>query len=359
MPEICRKPIPDGTDIGLYEGDTRLAGLVVFDLPLRVGDRAVRCGCIGGVGTAREHRGNGYARLVLDDALAHIRESGMAISALFGIPGFYPKWGFAPVLVEATLEMETAIALQSPAALPVRAMQPQDVAAVAQIYACENAQRTGTIVRTSGAWPGFRIGVNWNDNVAAYVAEDAGQVVGYAAYNSEPWENQVAEISGSHAAMAALLHELGERAQIKHREKIAFHLPPDHAFVSYCTGLGCKLIIEYPHAGSGMARVIDQSGLLRTLTPLFRQRLSASACQSWRGTLVLATQLGEDAVELGGTQQYPVRLPQERLIQLVLGYRSATEMALDGHIDCASELVPVLDAVFPRGNPYMWHPDRF
>jgi len=359
MSEIRRKPLAGGVNIGLYEGDSRLAGLVLFDLTIRVGDCAVRCGCIGGVGTEPQYRGNGYARLVMEDALAYMRESGMLLGALFGIPNFYPKWGFASVLVEGTLEIETAHALQAPAPLSVRAMRPEDIAAVIELYTRENAQRSGTIVRRLDEWKGFRYGVSWNDNVAAYVVEDAGQVVGYAAYNSEPWHTQVAEISGSREALQSLVHRFGESAHERCREKITFRLPPDHALVRLSAGLGCRLIVEYPHAGDGMARIIDQPGLLQTLTPLFAKRLAASPVSDWCGTLVFETQLGTDAVSLGGTQTHVVRLAQEQLIQLILGYRSVADLAFEGQVECAPELMPILDAVMPRGLPYMWHPDRF
>jgi len=357
MPEIRHTSDVTSTNIGVYDGDKRIAGLWVFDLPLNIGGCVVRCGGIGGVGTDREHRGNGYARLALDDALAYIRESGMLLSVLFGIPNFYPRWGFAPALVEGILEVDTAVGLLAPAKATVRDMQPGDSAAVAEIYARENAQRTGTVARDVATWQGFRQGVNWNDRVSALVVEDAGRVVGYAAYNSEPWENQVAEVGGSRMALAALVRCFAERTAKMHREKLVFRVPPDHELVSFCAGLGCKLTLEYPHASTGMARIIDQRGLLDTLAPLLTERLAASG-EAWRGTLEFVTQLGEDAVDLGGGDRQTVRLTQERLTQLVLGYRSARDLALDGQMECAPELLPVLTAIFPQGNPYMWHPDR-
>jgi predicted acetyltransferase len=357
MPEIRRQTVDDKTNIGLYEGDERLAGLTVFDLPMRIGDCVVRCGGIGGVETAQQHRGNGYASQVLNDTLAYMREAGMAVSVLFGIPGFYPRWGYTPAMVEATLEIETAVGLQAPAALAVRDMLPEDAPAVARLYELENASRTGTIVRPPDGWPGFRFGVDWNGNVAAYVAEHDGRVVGYAAYNSEPWETQVAEICGGRAAMGALLRRLAERAAQRHREKMRFRVPPDHRFVAYAVGLGCCLTIEYPHSGAGMARIIDQQRLLDMLTPLLARRLEAAG-SAWRGRLAFETQLGSGHVDLGAGERQAVRLTQERLTQLVLGYRSATDLWLDRQLACEPHLLPALEAMLPAGAPYMWHPDR-
>ncbi len=357
MPEIRRNTTDRFTNIGLYQGDDRLAWLTVFDLPLRIGDCVVRCGGIGGVETARQYRGNGYATQVLDDALDFMHGAGMAVSVLFGIPGFYPRWGYVPALVECVVQVETAVGLQAAATLPVRDMTPQDVPAIARLYEQENVCRSGTVVRKPESWSGFRSGVDWNGNVAVYVVEQGGQVVGYAAYNSEPWETQVAEIAGSRAALATLLHRLAERAAQRHLETTRFRVPPDHPFVAYCTGLGCKVTMEYPHAGAGMARIINQPRLLDALAPLLVRRLEASCCD-WRGTLTLETQLGMSQVALGNGPRQVVRLTQERLTQLVLGYRSANDLWLDGQLECEPELLPALEAVLPAGAPYMWHPDR-
>jgi predicted acetyltransferase len=360
MPEIRHEPIPTGLRIGLYESDTCLASLWLFDLRLRVGHRAVRMGGIGGVGTHREHRGKGYARQVMDDALALMRAEGYALSVLFGIPGFYPKWGFTPALVEATLQIDTAAALAAPGKLPVRAMKADDTRAVVTLYERANVDRTGSIVRQAEEFAGFRYGVDWNDNVDALVVEHAGQVVGYAAYNSEPWAGQVAEVAcDGVAAMSSLMRFIGERAHERHREKVIIKLPPDHPLVGYCAGLGCQLMVEYPRWGNGMARIIDQGALLREIAPLLALRLQAAAALSWRGVIVVETSLGSDRIALGEGKEQVVQLAQERLTQLVLGYRSAGGLFAEDEISCAPELVPVLEAIFPRGCPYMWHPDRF
>ena len=352
MSEIRHETTPTGLRIGLFEGDVRLAGLWLFDLRLRVGHCAVRTGGIGGVETPREHRGNGYARLVLDDALAFMGAEGYALSVLFGIPGFYPKWGFTPALVEATLQIDTAAALAAQGQLPVRAMGPGDAPAIAALYERGNANRTGSVVRQVEQFTGFSYGVDWNDNVAALVVEDAGQIVGYAAYNSEPWAGQVAEVTcDGIAAMSSLVRALGARAHERHREKVVFKLPPDHPLVNYAVGLGCQLTIEYPRCGAGMARIIDQGVLLRAIAPLLAQRLQAATAPAWRGTLILRTSLGQDSVELGSKTEYVVQLTQERLTQLVLGYRSAGDLFVEGEIACALDLVPVLEVLFPAGIP--------
>ncbi|MGI6376833.1 MAG: sterol carrier protein domain-containing protein [Anaerolineae bacterium] len=93
------------------------------------------------------------------------------------------------------------------------------------------------------------------------------------------------------------------------------------------------------------------------LTPLLARRLEAAG-SAWRGRLAFETQLGSGHVDLGAGERQAVRLTQERLTQLVLGYRSPTDLWLDRQLACEPHLLPVLEAMLPAGAPYMWHPDR-
>ena len=114
MPRIERTVIagehPSTTRIRLMEGETELSHVSVLHLPMYVGGAVVTCGGIGGVGTDREHRNRGYARTVLADALEYMTDQGMHLSALFGIPDFYHRFGYAAGLACATVLTTFAVA---------------------------------------------------------------------------------------------------------------------------------------------------------------------------------------------------------------------------------------------------------
>ena len=97
MASVRRVPMRRGTRIeACLEPDGEgVSRLDLFDLRMCVGATTVRCGGIGSVGTSRDHRLQGYSRLVLDAGIALMRSESYHISVLFGIPDYYQRFGFA------------------------------------------------------------------------------------------------------------------------------------------------------------------------------------------------------------------------------------------------------------------------
>ena len=63
-------------------------------------------GGIAGVDTNEEHRNKGYSRRVMEDCTAFMTENGFDVAMLFGIPNFYPKFGYATVIPETWIYLE-------------------------------------------------------------------------------------------------------------------------------------------------------------------------------------------------------------------------------------------------------------
>src|SRR5258708_3422206 len=102
-PEIAFLPVPAGkgrpgeTEIRLVVEGQQVSSCKVFPLTLRVGAATVRIDGMGEVGTHEEHRNRGYSRRVLDAALDRMAAGDAALSVLYGIPNFYPKFGYVTV----------------------------------------------------------------------------------------------------------------------------------------------------------------------------------------------------------------------------------------------------------------------
>ncbi|HAA73501.1 TPA: hypothetical protein DCE37_00050 [Candidatus Latescibacteria bacterium] len=47
------------------------------------------------------------------------------------------------------------------------------------------------------------------------------------------------------------------------------------------------------------------------------------------------------------------------MTQLLFGYRSIEDLRSAGEARVAARWVPLIDALFPKSDPYMWWPDRF
>ena len=54
-----------------------------------------------------------------------------------------------------------------------------------------------------------------------------------------------------------------------------------------------------------------------------------------------------------------LRLPQQRLCQLLMGYQGIDALRREHAAACTEEDVPFIRSVFPEGNPHMWSIDHF
>ena len=350
-----------GTKVeAVFEGQT-VSNLRIHDLRLRLGNVTVRCGGIGAVGTPREHRMKGYSRAVLESAVEFMGEHGYHLSALFGIPNYYDKYGYAPALVESQVSLQTRDAELAEARYQTEVFSPEVAQQVAEIYERMHAQRTGCIVRDTATWQGFQRGIGWTDRVGAFVVTDGGEVVGYASHNLDPWRYAVNEVGYTDASVfSTLLAEIAARAIALRVERVSLHMPPDDPFVVYCRRYGAEVTLEYRRCAGGMARVIDQAALLGMLQPLVRRRLQEAGMSGWSGEIVIQTDLGIDRLIVGQPGgSYRITMPQWMLAQLLLGYRGVDDALSEADTYADSDLLPVLRVLFPEGYPYIWPADRF
>jgi predicted acetyltransferase len=335
------------------------SSVIVVDRVVRIGNIPLRMGGIGDVSTRRAFRQKGYARQMLEDSVDYMREAGYHFSALFGIPYFYPKFGFVVAIPGTDSTIATRDAELAQARYPVRPFQPTDARRVAEIYEHMNANRTFTCVRDPNTWTGFRIGASWNDRIDALVVLDGDQIIGYANYDLDPWRCAFGEVGyTSPAVFSTLLAEAAKQAADKRLEKFTIHAPVDDPFVIYCRRYGCTTSLSYARNAHGMARIINQTATLQAIQPLMLKRLQSSQID-WRGTLVFSTDLGKDALGLGSGPELALRLPQTILTQWVMGYRGIEDALFESDAQVPAEAVPVLQAIFPIGYPYIFASDRF
>src|SRR5687768_7354490 len=94
----------DRTKIQLsVNGKADVSRLWALTLDMRIGSAIVKMGGVAGVGTDETERGHGYASLILNESTRYFVDAGHDIALLFGIPDFYHKFGYAPVLTDTTV----------------------------------------------------------------------------------------------------------------------------------------------------------------------------------------------------------------------------------------------------------------
>jgi predicted acetyltransferase len=176
---------PGQTHHGVFH-QGRLVGQA-FDLHDRQwwGGRTVEAADLGAVAVLPEARGHGIARTLVTTLLAHARERGAVVSALFpSISSMYQGFGWATVGSVTSVDLPTAT-LRSwplPADHAVRPGTEADLAAVHQLYVRVAAARNGMLTREEER-SRERAGEFPHDVDGLTVVERDGVLVGYCTWS--------------------------------------------------------------------------------------------------------------------------------------------------------------------------------
>ena len=213
---------PGMTWFGSFEGDTLVARMVDRAYDSCFGGALVPTSGIAGVTVAVESRGRGALSPLVAATLGHARERGAAISTLFPTaPGIYRRFGYELVADFVTVQLPTVdLAAVAPAlGTTTRRATSADREAVQRVYEGWALAQNGPLWRrgisfdaADEGWPGAWTGVT--------VAEEDGEVTGYAAWNRGQGydDTAVLEITDLLASTAdgyrALLRILGSFAPV-------------------------------------------------------------------------------------------------------------------------------------------------
>ena len=358
------------------EDDKQLSGLGLREYQMRFGSAQLKMGGIEGVNTTEGHRNKGYSRRVMEATMAFMSENEFDVSMLFGIPNFYHKFGYATVIPETYVEFDTK---DVPAAAPtyqVRKFQTEDAPKVIELYSANNAERTGTPLRTEIGWKEFtnRGGIIPDPYV---VLNEADEVIGYFVCNRDNTKIDAIDQSCTlfdigyqdRTIFETIVHFLAHSVNYPSAERIRCAIPVDHPFAIFCRRYGCRTNIYTPKDHMGMIRIINQSSTLEKITSELEKRLQRSSeLSQWSGKILISTDLGQDCLEIdqgsvvhtnNQTNTFHFEVPQDKLSQLMMGRRSIKDLAIESDVSVSEEIIPVLGTLFPLGHPHMWWSDRF
>ncbi len=356
--------------IQLYLEDEKepVSGLWIVDHQMRVGSVTLRMGGIAGVSTHEKHRLRGYSRYVITRSIEYMKQDGYDVSMLFGIRNFYPKFGYVATPFEHRVSLAVEPATEAHALFHVRPWKEEDLATIIEIYTLNNATRTGTVLR-SDLWPGFSKGSGFQVKPLPYVVVNhLDEVLGYFVQDDTDDGTVVSEVGASHPGVwETMIKALADRAQRFGHEYIQLLIPPDHPMAFACKRYGCSVRIGWPADGGGMMRLINLEGTFSKLLPELSNRWRHTS-PDWQGILRISTDIGEISLRLGATgvemksgghRGVSMTIPQAQLTQMLMGYRSASEIQFDEGVDIPNAVLPWLDTLFPSGYPYIWWSDRF
>jgi predicted acetyltransferase len=349
--------------------------LWVIDFTMRVGTTVVRMAGIGGVHTERAHRMKGYMRQLYEDTVQYMIAEGYDISMLFGIENFYTKFGYAAGLAAfeckvKTRDAEVASTTNVDRTYNARPIGEADMPAVLDLYNANNAIRVCSVVRTLEDFSKFEKGTWYGTPPDTQLWEDAnGKLLAYAVWDHYDKAVKVAEVEArDDAFFPTLLSAFAAQAVDKRCEDVQLFIPPDHPLAEYVQRFGAEWKVTYPRHGSGMLRLLNQQPFFEKIAPELERRLACSTLSGYTGALTLATDLGTltlsfDAgavsVSAGERADLRLELSQDKLTQLVIGYRSARDVLNDSQVTAHGDVLPLLNILFPKGTPYIWVADHF
>ena len=345
--------------------------LWLIEYQMRFGSAKLKMGGIAGVGTNEEHRNKGYSRRVMEDSTAFMTENGFDVAMLFGIPNFYPKFGYATVIPETWIYLETE---ETQAAVPtyrIRKFEKDDVPKILSLYAANNAERTGTPLRDKTRWKEFKMGSGFGVDADPYVVLDEGdEVIGYFVCDDTEENCILSDIGFQDSTIfETVVRFLADRAKRIKAAQIQCHIPADHPFTIFCRRYGCRTNTNNLKNSGGMMRIINQSSTLKRITSELEKRLRCAANLSqWNGNILISTDLGQDCLEIdqgniahtsSSANAFHLEMSQDKLIQLMMGRRSIKDLAVEPDVSAAREMIPILETLFPIDHPHVWWPDRF
>jgi predicted acetyltransferase len=349
-----------------------VSGMAIVKKQMQVGSAVVRQGGIAGVWTAEAHRKKGYASRVMWEGIAWMEKQQYEMSILFGIADFYHRYGYAPVFAEQAMTIDTLRLQALTGTYRTRKMKVSDLDAVKRVYRKYNAERTGMDARREDWVPMWRMprmgdGTTRRAGQVWVVCDDQDCIKGFVVFDAQVGRLVVSEVCGvDRDALVTIGAAIGRRAKREGAEHVRFCVPVDDPFLGICRSLGYSMSASYPFNSGSMGRIICLESLMQKMTRVFLNRVITSGL-GWAGDLVLKTDIGTVGLQVGKTgvliqekvKRPQVYISQMALSQLVMGYRGVCDVVRDDGVSIPKRLLPVMDVLFPVGNPYMWWSDRF
>lgn len=381
-PDIRITTDGDGVDkIALLIDGTDVSWALVSWFNLGFGASTIRMGGIGGVETQEAHRNRGYSRRVMQATGRFVERSAAPLLTLFGIPGFYHRFGFLPLGPDYFLSVRNANMLPSlPGGMTARAAQESDLPSLEEIWRFESRGLTGHVIRgeQQDSWVRLRESIAAHRDDCRVVIDTSGSVQGYAWLVSHHWYMEGFREDGRNnldigeagarnpAAADAVLAMLPAWRDDLGKNDIVLAIPSRHNSVGRAAQLrDVDVKIQYSVNESYMGRTTGSNDLIRALLPEFVNRWRSSG-STWQGTLDFA--VGEERTRIAldtsvlmgtptGTADCTVTMTPGEFARLVLCAYSPEDLLLRCGAD--ERAVSVASSLFPQQATYIYPADRF
>jgi GNAT superfamily N-acetyltransferase len=353
----------EGHEVVANCGQERVGRILLLDFSLQwCKGTFVPLTGVADVGTDRQFRRRGIARLMMQEAVDHAKVQGHVCSGVStGTTNvarrLYSGAGYVYLFAMQGYEREPRRRRCGiPAALQIRGYESGDEQALAQLRSRTRSDFFGCLRADPDAWVQKRREMLESDPESTLVALQDGQCVGYASY-FQHWfglacDICVAEVRQRLQVGRALLSRLEVRLEARGCERAVFSATQDEGFV--------RRLLEGEGYRRGVDRVfqvniLDLGGLLSHLGVALEARISASAMPEWTGALRIMGGELDGAVAIGpdpGRSALTVGGSREALTGVLCGRLPGWEAYLRGDLDVHTDMdarTPLLlQTLFPR-----------
>ncbi len=362
---------PEHTRVVVAEGRV-VSTVVLGPRTVRFGPVAVPAMTVGPVATHDHYRKQNFASLAMADASRHMREHGVLVAYLQGIPNFYHRFGYYPFLAWSSAKFDRGKAASESLPGRLRRMTRKDLPDVRRLYDAASRNRICTAKRDDAVWNWLisRGTKTWLFASPKVILDQGGHTIGYV--TSEPRsELRISEIvirqdeRGCRAALGALVRE----AKRQESKQITLdRIPWDDSLAVFLRQyVDAEFTLRSHATGGPLMLVVDFPRLMRELAPLFSQRGREACTRLPRVRFNFETDgeavgltVSRSGVTVGRSTAAPtVRVPRRWLSGLLTGYYSVDDVALRKGAKVPRDLKPVLDILFPKGWPFVYKGDDY
>jgi predicted N-acetyltransferase YhbS len=332
-----------------------------WDIAMRVGRAAIRVAGIGAVSTDARFRKRGLMARTIAGAMAPMRRAGYDMTLLYGIPGFYHRFGYVPAWPGQVYHVATGALPTDPPAGRVRRFVPNHRDDLARLYNRQHAGLTGTAVR-----PVFlRARKGWTGRLWT---DDSGSPTGYLVIGSR---QDTLELIDSAGEPGQILRVLGRLARRRGARRIRLpDLHHDSGLARLLRRGDCRLERNYSRSGEAMIHLLNLTSTLERMEGELEARLRRSHLADWRGRLLIAREADKAVLQIdrskvrlvppgrGAVARHTIR-GGEHIAGLLIGRDEPGEVIEAGGLRLRGDASKLVDVLLPNQHPCLGTPDTF